>query len=215
MTDSAPATAKPSSKRAQNRAEHLAALLDAAEDVFAHKGYENASIADIAAAADLAVGTVYRFFPGKQDLGTAVMERIAASRVLSLRAVALPAAADKSGGLRTLVRLRVEHHVRHGAFLRMGFELQRSLGKREAPEHIRALFEETRALTVEFFETGAERGFWRKLPAKALARAFEGICNEEIFAWERDGRAGGAAALEDSVFASVSRLFLKEEPGEK
>lgn len=198
------------SKRAQNRAEHLAAILEAAEDVFARKGYENAAVADIAGEAGVAVGTVYRFFPGKQALGSAVMERIASLRVEKMRADVMPLAGEKEPGLRALVQLRVEHHVRHGAFLRMGFELQRSLGRHDPPERIRALFDESRALAVQFFAAGAAAGFWKALPARSLARAFDGIFNEETFAWERSGREGGESALADTVFQSVCVLFSSD-----
>lgn len=43
-------------------------ILDAARRVFAERGYEAAGVPDIAAAAELAVGSVYRFFPSKADL---------------------------------------------------------------------------------------------------------------------------------------------------
>lgn len=201
----------PISKRERNRACHLASLLDAAEDIFARNGYEASSVADIAKAAGLAVGTVYRFFENKQALGTAVMERIAESRASNLRDKALPEAISGRSALRTLVFLRVEHHIKHGAFLRMGFELQRSLGRREPPERIRALFDETRVLTAEFFRIGTECGHWRQLEPRSLARAFDGICNEEIFAWERCGRDGGREALESSIFKTVSTLFSTTE----
>ena len=200
------------SKRARNRARNLGALLEAAEVEFSRKGFQGASVSEIADAAGLAVGTVYRFFPGKRELGSAVMERIAESRVENLRAVALPAASDRDAALRTLVSLRVSHHVRHGAFLRMGFELQRSLGRRDPPERIRALFDETRDLTRRFFEIGLGLGFWRDLPPVSLARAFDGICNEEIFTWERLGRPGGEEKLFDTIYATVSTLFAASAP---
>ena len=200
------------SLRQRKAALHRAALLEAAETVFAKSGYERASVSDIAAAAGLAVGTVYRFFPGKRELAGAVMERIVESRVENLRAVALPAANDRAAGLRVLVGLRVAHHVNHGAFLRMGFELQRSLGHREPPQRIKELFDESRALTREFFAVGLPRGFWRDLPPLELARAFDGICNEEIFCWERLGRPGGAEALENTVYGTVSALFFSNSP---
>ena len=212
MPEAAAAEAPKESKRARARAAHLAALLDSAEEVFARKGFQDASVSGIAAAAGLAVGTVYRYVPGKRELGEAVMVRIAESRVAALRDVALPAASDRAKGLRALVGLRISHHVKHGAFLRMGFELQRSLGRREPPESLRKLFAQTRALTAEFFAAGLSRGFWRDLPPVSLARAFDGVCNEEIFAWEREGRPGGESALSETLLASVSALFPKEDP---
>ncbi len=52
---------------------NLSRILVAARDVFAEQGYE-ASMEDIAARADVGVGTLYRRFPNKEDLLNAVVE---------------------------------------------------------------------------------------------------------------------------------------------
>lgn len=51
------------------------ALLEAATDVFAAKGYEAASLEEIAAAAGFTRGAIYGNFTGKEDLYIAVSER--------------------------------------------------------------------------------------------------------------------------------------------
>jgi AcrR family transcriptional regulator len=48
------------------------AILDAARELFSKKGYEETTIADIARAAHIAVGTVYLYFRNKHDVYTAV-----------------------------------------------------------------------------------------------------------------------------------------------
>jgi AcrR family transcriptional regulator len=48
------------------------AILDAARTLFAKKGYEETTIADIARAARVAVGTVYLYFRNKHEVYTAV-----------------------------------------------------------------------------------------------------------------------------------------------
>ncbi len=50
-------------------------VLNAAEQVFAESGYDGATIRDIAARADVAVGSVYRVFEGKTELYLAVHQR--------------------------------------------------------------------------------------------------------------------------------------------
>jgi AcrR family transcriptional regulator len=47
-------------------------ILEAAEQVFAEKGYADAKVADIAQAAGVATGTVYGIFPSKQHLYRAI-----------------------------------------------------------------------------------------------------------------------------------------------
>lgn len=51
-------------------------VLDAAYKVFAEKGYHNAGMADIAREMGVGHGTVYRYFPGKLDLVTAVVDEL-------------------------------------------------------------------------------------------------------------------------------------------
>jgi len=50
-------------------------ILAAAAQVFAAKGYHNATTREIAEAADLAEGTIFNYFPTKHDLLVAVFER--------------------------------------------------------------------------------------------------------------------------------------------
>jgi TetR/AcrR family fatty acid metabolism transcriptional regulator len=52
-----------------------AAILSAATSVFARKGFFNSKIADIAAAAGVADGTVYLYFKGKDDILHCVFDR--------------------------------------------------------------------------------------------------------------------------------------------
>ena len=51
------------------------AILRAAIDVFAERGFFNAQVADVARAAGVAAGTVYLYFKGKDDLLVSIFER--------------------------------------------------------------------------------------------------------------------------------------------
>jgi AcrR family transcriptional regulator len=53
-------------------------ILDAAERVFAEKGYHEAGIADIAADLGIGHGTFYRYFRNKHDIAATVLERVVA-----------------------------------------------------------------------------------------------------------------------------------------
>jgi len=49
-------------------------ILEAATEVFSQKGYAGASVADIAARADVGKGTIYEYFDSKEDLFFAVFD---------------------------------------------------------------------------------------------------------------------------------------------
>jgi AcrR family transcriptional regulator len=51
----------------------VAAILKAAEQVFAEKGYDAATMTEIAARSKTAIGSLYRFFPNKEVLSNALL----------------------------------------------------------------------------------------------------------------------------------------------
>src|ERR1700722_1659343 len=53
----------------------VAELLRAGADVFAERGFEAATMAEIAARAGAQIGSLYRFFPNKEVLADALMQR--------------------------------------------------------------------------------------------------------------------------------------------
>src|SRR5438046_8633036 len=57
------------------RADKRAAILRAAIDVFAGRGFFNAQVADVARVAGVAAGTVYLYFRSKDDLLISIFER--------------------------------------------------------------------------------------------------------------------------------------------
>jgi AcrR family transcriptional regulator len=53
----------------------VASLMDAASAVIAERGYESATMAEIAARAGAQIGSLYRFFPNKEVLADALIHR--------------------------------------------------------------------------------------------------------------------------------------------
>ncbi|PXX24076.1 TetR/AcrR family transcriptional regulator [Burkholderia sp. MS455] len=64
--------------RARGRA-RVAALLDAAGVEFAEKGYEATTMTAIAARADSSIGSLYQFFPTKEQVAAGLLEHYLAS----------------------------------------------------------------------------------------------------------------------------------------
>jgi AcrR family transcriptional regulator len=65
---------EPKRERGKQR---VAALLDAGAAVFAEKGYEAATMTEIAERAGAAIGSLYQFFPSKEALAEALFDRFA------------------------------------------------------------------------------------------------------------------------------------------
>ncbi|MCI5131850.1 MAG: TetR/AcrR family transcriptional regulator, partial [Candidatus Electrothrix sp. EH2] len=61
------------SRREREKQRQRKDMLEAAEQLFAEKGYHNASMQEIAEQAEFAVGTLYKFFKNKEDMYRALM----------------------------------------------------------------------------------------------------------------------------------------------
>src|SRR6187455_1948497 len=82
------------------------AILRAAIDVFADRGFFNAQVADVARAAGVAAGTVYLYFRSKDDLLVSIFERSMRDALAEVRSAdATPG--DPSDRLRRFARLHL------------------------------------------------------------------------------------------------------------
>jgi AcrR family transcriptional regulator len=61
-----PGAAEPASLRERNRDRARAAIVDSALELFATRGYDEVSVADVAARAEVSPATVARYFPSKE-----------------------------------------------------------------------------------------------------------------------------------------------------
>src|SRR5262249_42027324 len=82
------------------------AILRAATDVFAERGYFTAQVADVARAAGVAAGTVYLYFRSKDDLLISIFERAMRDALAEGRA-AVANVRDPADRLRTFARLHL------------------------------------------------------------------------------------------------------------
>jgi AcrR family transcriptional regulator len=74
-------------KRARTKAHNRAAILDAAREVFAERGYDAAGVRDVIRRTELASGTFYNYFPDKESVFRAVLDVSAQEVRRRLRAV--------------------------------------------------------------------------------------------------------------------------------
>ena len=90
-----------------DRGDKRDAILRAAIDTFAARGFFNAQVADVARAAGVAAGTVYLYFRGKDDLLISIFERTMKEAIAEgRRNVGAPA--DPVERLREIARLHLD-----------------------------------------------------------------------------------------------------------
>lgn len=103
--------------RARGRA-RVARLLEAASAEFAEKGYGAATMTAIAARAESSIGSLYQFFPTKEQIAAALMEQYTSALVDALDALrALASAGDAAALAARLTALFGQFRAAHPAFV--------------------------------------------------------------------------------------------------
>src|SRR5258708_40254095 len=103
-------------RRRESSEQRRSAILHAARTVFARKGYENTVVEDIAGEAGIGKGTLYLYFPSKEQIYLAAL--IADARMLDEKTRrAIVAAASWQDAFRAHVEVRVRFFDLHQDFL--------------------------------------------------------------------------------------------------
>ncbi len=178
-----PMNSKPSAsalRRERERENRRQTILNAAETLFARNGYRKTKIEDIAAGAEVSVGTVYGYFANKEELLVAVLDDIG----LYIRKIAGKAFREASSTLEGIER----------AGLAFFEELCRLY-----PDKALLLYDEAIGLSDQFIN--ARRNFMLKMTADvqgAIQEVKEGlglkfssdlsaevvaVCTTAIFMW--------------------------------
>ncbi len=199
-------TARPKRlSRAEKAEQTREELMSAAEQVIAARGYEAASVDDIAAAAGLTKGAVYSRFESKEDLLFAIFERRSAEGLGALG----QAMAGELGLEERLARLDAWQRadparVRTWALLEMELGLQASrqpaLRKRLAAQQ-----RETRELLAQAITSESARmGLSLPMPAETAALVLEAFSDGLTLQ-----RLVDPAAVPEGLFARVVMLLLR------
>ncbi|WP_158508757.1 TetR/AcrR family transcriptional regulator [Thermosulfidibacter takaii] len=153
-------------------------ILDAALELFAKKGYAGTSMQEIAKEAEFAVGTLYKFFPTKEELyRELVLER---ARGIHDTLMSAFDEAEVIPLLKKIVQLKWQIMQENRVFLKLyfselwetRFSLQQTLTG-EVKQLYRRYFERL----VWVFKRGVEEGVFKRKSPRLYALAFEGMVN--------------------------------------
>jgi AcrR family transcriptional regulator len=143
----------PVSRVERKRGRRIREILTVAAELFGERGYDAVSVEDVAERLDVTKGSLYYYFPSKEELVTAAIETLGADWTGRLER--LPAAHEgtASARLRALLREHVGIAVReYPAALRL------FLVPREWPDAQRARIKELRRRHDQVFRTVIENG---------------------------------------------------------
>ena len=183
-------------------------LVEAAERVFAERGYERARMQDIAAEAGLALATVYGLFEGKEQL-YAEVHRVRGKALLQRAAQATVGARSAWDALLAGVRAYVEHLAAHPDYLRLHLRESQpwALSPKFSSDTQNLLWREGLELTVGVFTAALAEGSVvdgsPELHARLMIAAHQVFLGE----WVDSGMVAPEAELVQRMQAYVERAF--------
>ena len=155
-------------------------LLDAAEEVFGLRGFALASLKEIAELAGFAVGSVYMFFPSKEELFRAVWVRRGQDFMPGMVETVTPAEGTEDPLLRLhrLVDYQVGFFRKHPAFGRLYLRFSGTAdavnGVTVDPS-VQLRFDEAMRMQADLFAEGQASGRFREGDPQVLSRMFSGL----------------------------------------
>jgi len=176
-------------RRARERRQRTHDVLAAARALFVKKGYDGATMADIAAASGFAIGTLYELFPSKDTILLGLLEDRVDQLLGRLRDVAAREGADPARQIADIVRTHLGFFREDPALLRLtltawtgsDFTVRRDLGERIDRKHREYL-----ALVLPVFERGVRGRVFARRPPMRMAVALTGLINALIRRWVRE-----------------------------
>jgi AcrR family transcriptional regulator len=164
---------------------HREEILRAAERVFAAKGFFQATMSEIAEAAEFGTGTLYKFFKSKEDLYFTLIDE-KTEEINGPVKTELLKKAPAVERIKNVLRLQLEFIERNRDFFRIyasegnRFEwgVMNSCGKKIHEKMVAYI-----QLLVQVMKQGVEEGGLKSMDPIDLAHAFEGIVHSFIFEW--------------------------------
>jgi len=182
----------------QDRPDKREAILRAAIDVFAGRGFFNSQVADVARAAGVAAGTVYLYFRSKDDLLVSIFERSVREAIDEGRASVAPLA-DPIEKLRAIARVHLERMGRdRNLAIVFQVELRQSTKfmERFSSTGLREYLGIIRQVIVDGQSAGA---FRKDVNATLAAKLFFGALDEMATNWILSQRRYSLAADTDAI----------------
>jgi AcrR family transcriptional regulator len=188
-------------------------ILEAAERVFAERGYEAAKVAEIAQHCALSMGTIYAIFPGKAELYGALLEARGQELLRLARELAgrnLPPRA----ALLALADVYIDYFVEHPEFLRMHLRSGASwaLGSATGAPAQMGTWRDIHALQADIFRRGVEAGEFVDQDPGYLSRTFSAMDQVLLAEWVAGGMRDDRDTLVRRFRDMVERAFCLRLP---
>jgi AcrR family transcriptional regulator len=183
-------------------------VLESAEQIFGDKGFEDATMREVAQEAGISLKTLYATFPGKQDL-FAEIQAVRGRAFLERVTDAVAAGSDALGRLTRAVRAYADFLLEYPNYLRMHLRERISWGLGPAPEGEGSeLWRDGVESFASIVRSGIEEGVFHPGDAETMATMGVAIIQVQL---SRAVEAGESDAdrLADEVLLHLRRLLCR------
>lgn len=192
------------SRRERDRLRHKEEILTAALKLFSERGFHDVSMQQIAARAEFATGTLYKFFESKESLFDELVESYGERIISELQAV-LDGPGDEVERLRRFIRHQAEMQERYAEFIKLyvselgtcGAKLTRAGGADRLHSVMHTRME-------QLIRSAMEKGLLRRVDPVIASKAIHSIL--ETLAFEVAGHFDRSEAVD--MCSKVEHLFL-------
>ena len=183
-------------------------ILSAAESLFSKHGFFKTSMADIAASAQFAMGTLYRFFKSKEDMYISLVEyKVEELERLLKQQIATESTAFNK--ISAFIRIKLEYADRNRDFFRIyvsewsGFEwtIKSAFGER-----VWKLYMAQVDLVADLIQEGIQNGEFRDVVSRDVAFALHGMLNSTMYIWILQNPQTGSLVEKGTL---IQNLFLQ------
>jgi len=194
----APDTRRPLLASRPDKADKRDAILRAAIETFAARGFFNAQVADVARTAGVAAGTVYLYFRGKDDLLISIFERTMKEAIEAGRR-SLEGRTNPVDRLREIARLHLERLGRDRN-LAIVFQIELRQSTKFMERFSATYVREYLGIIRDVIAEGQARGVFRKQVNPTLAaKMLFGVLDEMATNWILSRRKYSLVAETDAV----------------
>ena len=185
-------------------------ILQAAERVFAERGFESAKLQEISTLAGLSMGTIYSIFASKDELFLALLEeRGQQLRDLAREVAAAPGSARAA--LERLIEAYVDYFVAHPTFLTMHLKLGHSWVLAPAAEgegQVR-IWQQIHDSQTDIFRRGIAEGAFVEDDPEFFAKLFSAMDQVVLAQWAARGMKAGREELIVRLRSAAERAFYR------
>ena len=162
-----------------------AEILEQAGKIFAVKGFPNPAVTEIAGASGFAVGTLYQFFPSKQQLYISMLTEKLNMMYSGVReSVAKETDIVKKIEVLVASQFRfVENNTEFCSIFIRGDHLSLSEGSVELRKRLKIDYDVHVSFTEEVMREGIRAGLLKKMDPRMMAAALAGITNAFTSKW--------------------------------